>query len=205
MGQYVRVFSKQSKLVPFASLKKALRSMRSTVELTIESGSTSKWNQLLLAHKDGTPITQMEHSLVTPGSLADQEIEEFLEDIARERPKTSLPWLQEFLKNTRSTYAFQVLSGTEKDNGWDAFDDLLSVLFSAVAPAIVQDDQAFSNQQGYDILWLCPIPEGKTRNVAVWTGGRWLACEIDLENNKHCAAFRRGEVPADVEPIANTL
>ena len=201
MGQYVRVLSKQTEAISFQVLKKAMRAARPPVALTIESGSESKWEQLLLAHKDGTPITQIEHSLVTPESMAESEIEEFLEEIERERPKSALPWLKQFLKETRSIYVFQVLSGTEKSNGWDAFDELYSAIFWAAAPAIIQDDQAFSNEQGYDILWVCPIPEGETRKVGVWIEGRWVACEIDLANNKHCAAFRRGEIPAGMTPI----
>lgn len=107
MGYYVRVLSPAVSRVPANDLS----SLVQTSFLRVEAGTSEEWEQLVLNHQDGREIALIERNEVVDGSLADQEIGEFIEEIGDWKPISAVAWLRNYLRQVKTVYAFQVLSG----------------------------------------------------------------------------------------------
>ena len=78
MGYYVRVLSPTVSRVQISDLSSVLQGGL----LKVENGTAEEWEQLVLSHEDGREIALIERNEVADGSLASEEIAEFLEKIA---------------------------------------------------------------------------------------------------------------------------
>ena len=93
-------------------------------------------------------------------------------------------------------YAFQVLSGTYQTNGWEILGVVKDCIWSA-APSIVQaDNEGFSNEDGYHILWQFEDSVDGDWSMAVLRDGQWQRFEMDLGNHKHRESFFEGKIPS---------
>lgn len=76
-----------------------------------------------------------------------------MQAVAECNPPNAAKWLVEYFSRVRCIYAFQVLSGTDHKNGWEILDNVRECIRLA-APSILQaDNEGFSNEDGYHILW----------------------------------------------------
>jgi hypothetical protein len=84
-------------------------------------------------------------------------------------------------------------------NGWDILAAVKNGIWSA-APSILQaDNEGFSNEGGYHILWqFNDLVEGNWW-MGVLSNGQWKHFEMDLGNRKHRESFLRGQIPDDVK------
>jgi hypothetical protein len=153
MPYYVRVMSTAADCVPFRNLLAALDATKHHARLTLDGGTEGDWSRILLEHADGTYIALIERNPVQPGSLAEEELQEFSAEIEDCRPASGRDWLRQFLPRVRCIYACQLLGGTDHKNGWQIFGRMKDAIWS-FAPAINQaDGEGFSNEDGYHILW----------------------------------------------------
>ena len=201
MSHYVRILARQTDLPSLATLEARMHEKGLSVMLKMDKGSPTEWLQLTASHTSGTPITCVERDIVAASRTAKREITELIKDAQNGLPKTSRAWVVNFLSSVKAIYAFQVLRGKEEQNGWAIFDCLLAAIFDSSQGIIHADREGFSNEFGDDALWLCSKPFGEVRRVAVLGGYCWLRFDLNLQNHKHCAAFRRGEVPDGVQTI----
>ena len=86
MPYYVRVMSTAADCVPFRNLLAALDATKHHARLTLDGGTEGDWSRILLEHADGTYIALIERNPVQPGSLAEEELQEFSAEI-----KTAVP------------------------------------------------------------------------------------------------------------------
>src|SRR5688572_22083526 len=117
MGYYIRLLSPSEAMPKLEELTKALERFNA-VRLSVEDGDAGDWTQLLLSHGDETAIASIERNLVRSGELGAEEIAEFLDEISNHRPQSAVAWLQKYLRKVKCIYAFQILSGVDKDEGW---------------------------------------------------------------------------------------
>lgn len=198
MGYYVRVLSTSPECVPFEELQSALIDNSLKGEIRCEEEDDTGWNQLLLIHNDGREIAVVERNPVFDGSLAEEEIEEFLEDIEDGKPSTAANWLKEYFEKIKCIYAFQVLSGADHKNGWEILGAVKEAVWN-YAPSILQaDSEGFSNEDGYHILWQFSDSVDGSWWMAVLDGNVWRNFEMELGNKDHRAAFFEGRVPNGV-------
>ena len=195
MSYYIRVFSTSSKIIGITKLRDALSAKGLKAVLSLESGTESDWEQIEISHNNGPKIASVERSIVAKGSLGADEIYEFQDEVSDCQPTSAAQWLIEFFPRVKCIYAFQVLRGTDHENGWEIFDALKNRIWSS-APSIIQADmEGFSNEAGYHILWQF----NETAKGTWWMGllreGKWIHFQIDLGNNEHKSAFLRGEIP----------
>ena len=54
-------------------------------------------------------------------------------------------------------YAFQLLSGTEVNDGWDGVHFLRGRIWRELGGILQADLEGFSNEDGYHILWQFPL------------------------------------------------
>jgi hypothetical protein len=194
MGYYIRILGTRLTNVPIQELREAARP--AVLDL---AGSGDTWEELTLKHESGQEIAIIEKDPVILGELGAEELQEFLDEIPHYKPDSAVAWLQSYLPTVKVIYAFQLLNGTDVDDGWT----LLHRVFDAVrnyAGGIVQaDGEGFSDEQGFTILWQFGESATGQWNMGVLIGDGWVHFEIDLGNKDHREAFWRGEVPSGVK------
>lgn len=200
MGHYIRVLSQNPVRVPLSRLMEALEELGAPVALSGDSNDTN-WRQIVLAHPEGKDIATVECDLVEPGSLAEEEIGELLEEIAEAQPTTAVAWLQSYLPKVKAIYAIQVVAGANEGEGWDVVDTIRQALMEHAGGIIQADNEGYSNEEGYHILWQFDEDVEGAWWMAVLKNGKWVKFEMELDDPDHRAAFLAGDVPPGVETI----
>jgi len=199
MGYYIRVLAVNSALPTDEELRSCLPGT-SSAELVVESAGDDGWSQLVLRHRDGPEIALIERNVVAADELGSAEIAEFIEEVKGEKPESTARWLEQFLPRVKVIYAFQLLGGTEVDDGWAAVHAVQSRMWARCGGILQADGEGFTNEDGYHILWQFSDTASGPWNMAIIDQqGRWTRFEMDLGNEEHRAAFVRGMVPAGVK------
>ena len=201
MGYYTRVLSKDEEFPPFDELAQFVRAEHPHFKLTLEEGTEDEWESLLLSGIDDVEVAVIARNPVSEGSLGQEEIEEFIEETQDSRPESGVLWLHEFLATVKSIYAFQHLQGAELADGGNALHGLRSALWERGDAIIQADGEGFTNEEGYHIVWQFSDSVSGPWNMGVLKDGAWHHFKMDLGDPDHRAAFRRGEVPADLTSI----
>jgi hypothetical protein len=198
MAYYVRVLSTSADRIPLAALHSTLREKGLEATLSAEVGTTDDWEQLVLSHPDGVAIASIERDRVGEGSLGAEDLAELMDEVRESRPASAAAWLLDYLRGVRCIYAFQVLGGTEHSNGWEILDAVKDRIWSA-APGIIQADQeGFSNEEGYHILWQFEDSVEGDYWMGVRTDQGWKHFQMDLGNRAQRRRFLQGQVPPGV-------
>jgi len=195
MGYYVRVLSTSADCVSLSALQSSLEEDKLQATLSTEEGAFDDWAQLILRHDDGQEIALIERNLVEQESLGSDELAEFAEEVAECKPANAATWLLDYFSRVRCVYALQVLGGTDHKNGWEIFGVVKNRIWSA-APSILQaDNEGFSNEDGYHILWQFNDSVKGNWWMAVLNDGEWSCFQMDLGNRKQRESFFRGQIP----------
>lgn len=201
MSYYTRVLSKDDAFPTLQELREMLRTDHPDMKLTVEDGDEEEWESLLLSTSDEVEVAVLERNPVETGSLGEDEIADFLEDLTDCEPQSGVEWLTEYLESVRTVYAFQHLQGSETVAGGDALHGLRSGLFQRGDAILQADMEGFTNEEGYHVVWqFADIVTGPW-NMAVLQDGTWYHFAMDLGDPDHRAAFLRGEVPGDVSAV----
>jgi hypothetical protein len=196
MGYYIRVLGKN----PHNISLDALRKVSQPAILHTEEDSDA-WEQLILSHKSGEETALIEKNLVFEGQLGAEELQEFIDDVSDYKPESAAAWLRQFLPSVKVIYAFQLLNGTNVDDGWTPLHRVYNAVWEHAGGILQADGEGFSNEHGYTILWqFTDAAKGKWK-MGVLKDGRWVHFEMDLGNERHRKAFLSGEVPNGVEVI----
>ena len=198
MGYYIRVLSPSAEVVPHSVLNADLAAEHPNAALTIEDGSEPQWEQLVLRHPDGSEIAVVERNSKA-GDVVNEEIDEFIEEVGGCQPQSSVEWLQKYLPTVRTIYAFQILSGTESEDGWKIFGTLKSAVWRRASGIIQADGEGFTNEGGYHILWQFTDSVTGKWWMGILENGRWVHFQMDLGNRKQREAFFQGIVPAGAQ------
>ena len=200
MSYFIRVLAKSDKHVPVAALRESLNSQVPGFQLLLDEGDESEWEQLLLKHSESDEIAVIERNAVTPGSLAEEEIEEFLDDIEDCKPVSAGGWLKGFMPEVKTIYAFQILSGADKWQGWEAVQRVRNEIWSRLGGILQSDDEGFTNEDGYHILWQFSGDVNGSWNMGVLDAhDQWKHFEMDLGNPDRRRAFLNGRIPEGVK------
>ena len=199
MSYYVRVLSTSADCIALSALQSALENDKLQATLSVDDGASDDWTQLILRHADGREIASIERNLVEEGSLGSEELAEFADEVAECKPANAAKWLLDYFPRVRCIYAFQVLSGCDHQNGWEILGAVKDRIWSA-APSIFQsDNEGFSNEEGYHILWQFSDSVDGDWWMAVLSGGEWSPFQMELGNRKQRESFFRGQIPKDVK------
>jgi hypothetical protein len=196
MGYYIRVLTPELAPVSPAILTQAIAARGAKVagDLNVEA-----WDQLEVSNASGQEVCAIERNAVSTGSLAEEEIGEFRQEISRCLPSSAASWLQTYLSATRTIYAIQLLHGTYVGQGWEIVGSIKDTIVKSVGGIVQADNEGFSNEEGYHILWQFSDDVSGEWWMAVLKEGRWHKFKMDLGNREHRAAFQRGEIPMGVQ------
>jgi len=194
MPYYVRVLSTSADCVSRSAMQSTIKQDELPAVLYSEEDADD-WTQLILRHLDGPEIALIERNLVEKGSLGSEELAEFAEEVAECKPVNNARWLLDYFPRVRCIYAFQVLSGTDHKNGWEILGAVKEYIWSA-APSIIQaDNEGFSNEEGYHILWQFNDSVDGDWWMAVLQDGQWKPFQMDLGNRTQRESFIQGQIP----------
>jgi hypothetical protein len=201
MGYYTRVISQRLECPPFGELTRAIATYPNIL-LSGEHDAGGPWDTLLLSHSDGEAIASIERNLVLSGSLAQEEIAEFIDEIQGCEPANALPWLTSFLNSAKVIFAFQHLSGSSHHGGEPAIRLITAAIWKYGGAILQADGEGFSNAEGYHILWQFPEDASGPWAMAVRQHSGWACFQMDLGNRDHRQAYLDGRVPLGVNVAA---
>jgi hypothetical protein len=201
MPYYTRVLSKQEDFPTVEELADLLRGDHPDCRLTLEEGEEENWESALLSTTDQIEIAVLERNPVFDGSIGQDEIADFVEDLDGAQPETGVAWLRGFLGETKTIYAFQHLQGAETEEGSAALHALRSALWERGEAILQADHEGFTNEEGFHIVWQFSDSVSGAWNMAVLKDGAWQQFKMDLGDPEHRDAFLAGEVPTDAAMI----
>src|SRR5262249_51622919 len=184
MPYYVRVLSTSSDCVQLSKIQSGLERYKKTATVSVEQGLPDDWTQIILSHVDGPEISLIERNLVEDESLGTAELGEFADEIRHCKPESAAEWLLEYFPRVRCIYAFQVLSGVYHQNGWDILGSVKNVIWSAARSILQADNEGFSNEDGYHILWQFNDSVQGPWWMGVLHDGEWIHFQMDLGNQQ---------------------
>lgn len=203
MGYYIRVLSKNDKPISIEQIKNRIKNDKIKVKVKVDDYKEGlNWEQFVVSHKDGREICVVERNDVTPGSLGQEELDEFLEDVINYEPKKSAKWLQAYLKDIKVIYTFQILSGADINDGWSAIHSIQGEIWGSNGGIMQSDGEGFTNEEGYHILWqFSDSVDGPWYMSILNDEGNWIKFKMDLGNINHRKSFIENKIPDDVELI----
>jgi len=201
LAYYTRVLSKDEGFPSIEELVEVLRAAHPDYRLTLESGEEDEWESLLLSSVDEVEVSVLERNPVFDGSVGQDEIADFLEELKDCRPESGVEWLSEFLDEVKTVYAFQHLQGAEMVDGGNALHALRSALWERGDAIIQADGEGFTNEEGFHIVWQFSEDVSGPWNMGIWKDDLWHHFKMDLGDPDHRAAFLAGEVPEDITGV----
>jgi hypothetical protein len=201
MAYYTRVLSKDEEFPAFDELAQMIRAEHPEFRLTVEEGSEEEWEVLLLAGVDEVEVALLERNPVSDGSVGQDEIADFIEDLQDCKPKSGAQWLENYLEEVKTVYAFQHLQGADLVDGGNALHALRTALWERGDAIIQADNEGFTNEEGFQIVWQFSDSVSGPWKMGVLQDGAWQHFTMDLGDPDHRAAFLKGAVPGDLTAV----
>jgi hypothetical protein len=201
VSHYTRVLSKDEDFPSFDELAQFIIAEHPQFKLTLEEGTEEEWESLLLSGTDEMEVAVIERLPVFDGSLGQDDIAEFIEDIQDCQPESGVAWLTEYLGEVKTIYAFQHLQGDDTEEGSNVLHALRSKIWGRGDSVIQADLEGFTNEDGYHIVWQFSDSVTGPWNMGILQDGTWNHFEMDLGDPDHRAAFLSGEIPSDLSAI----
>jgi hypothetical protein len=154
MGYYIRVLGTSDPNIHIDELISGLTSEGLTAEFDIDQNeSADNWTVIGISNSNGDDLIQIERNPVKDGELGKEEIEEFKDDIKEYKPSSAVKWLDKYFNNVKVIYAFQLLNASMEDENFPIVGSIKSTIWSKVGGILQADNEGFSNEDGYHILW----------------------------------------------------
>jgi hypothetical protein len=203
MGYYIRVLGTSDPNIHIDELISGLTSEGLTAEFDIDQNeSADNWTVIGISNSNGDDLIQIERNPVKDGELGKEEIEEFKDDIKEYKPSSAVKWLDKYFNNVKVIYAFQLLNASMEDENFPIVGSIKSTIWSKVGGILQADNEGFSNEDGYHILW--QFSDGVTGewNMAVKNFfGTWTNFTMDLGDKKQREEFWAGNVPKNARKL----
>jgi hypothetical protein len=202
MGYYIRVLGTTNPTITVDNLTDALKSERLKASIEIDDGTPENWTQLLVKDNDDRDLFLIEKNEVIEEKLGQGEIEEFKEEIADCKPTSAVKWLLDYFDKVKVIYAFQILNSVDNDESWNIVGELKNKIWSETNGIIQADNEGFSNEQGYHILWQFNDNVSGPWYMAVKdSSGSFVNFKMDLGDKKQRKDFFDGRVPKGAELV----
>src|SRR5579863_6468413 len=117
MGYHMLIFARSDADVPVAELQECLDDNGIDAKFEVCVGKPNHWTQIELMHPNDRAISLIEK---VTGKRARSWLKSEIENLAETEPATAARWLEAYLSRTKAIYDFQILSGTDIDDGWEA-------------------------------------------------------------------------------------
>ena len=203
MGYYIRVLGTSDPNIHIDELISGLTNEGLTATFDIDQNeSADNWTVIGVSNSNGDDLIQIERNPVKDGELGKEEIEEFKEGIKEYKPNSAVKWLDKYFDNVKVIYAFQLLNASMEDENFPIVGSIKSTIWSKVGGILQADNEGFSNEDGYHILWQFSDDVTGEWNMAVKNFfGKWTSFTMDLGDKKQREEFWAGNVPKNATKL----
>ncbi|MGC3946399.1 MAG: hypothetical protein QM762_18075 [Chryseolinea sp.] len=204
MGYYIRVLGKTNPTISVDKLTDALKAenLDASIEVEVEFGAPAEWIQLLVRDKDDRNLILIEKTDMVEGEFELAEIEEFKEEVVDCKPTSAANWLVDFFDKVKVIYTFQILSAVDNDESWNIVGAIKTEIWRATEGIIQADNEGFTNEQGYHILWqFSDDVSGPWYMAVLDSSGNFVNFKMDLDDKKQRKDFLDGKVPKGAELV----
>jgi len=173
-----------------------------SAKFNIDKNETSdNWTVIDISNLNNEYLMQIERNTTNKG-VGKEEIEEFKDEILEYKPVSASKWLYKYLDKVKVIYSFQLLNASMKEENFSIVETIKSVIWSKVGGIFQADNEGFSNEAGYHILWQFSENVTGEWNMAVknFFGG-WTNFTMDLGDEIQRKEFLEGKVPKNAKKL----
>ena len=203
MGYYIRVLGTIDPDIHIDELLDALKEDGLEAQVHFDKNETpDKWTVLQIANDKGQELSQIERNPVIDGELGKEELDEFKKLILDYKPISAVNWLTNYFGNVKVIYAFQILNAGFEDNNFDIINALKTKIWNKTEGILQADNEGFTNDDGYHILW--QFPDNVTGDWSCATinqSGQLQNFIMDLGDTTQREEFQNGKVPKNAKQI----
>lgn len=161
-----------------------------------------KWTILYISNADGKALAKLERNAVIEGELGQEELDEFKEDIQYYKPTSAVKWLTNYLDKVKVIYAFQMLNEAFEDGNFEVVSNIKAKIWNKTKGILQADNEGFSNEDGYHILWQFSDNVSGDWSCAVLNSfGGWDTFIMDLKDKTQRTEFQNGKVPKNAKRL----
>jgi hypothetical protein len=203
MGYYIRVLGTSDPDILINELIDGLTNEGLTANFEFDpKESEDNWTVVDVSNAKGDILIQIERNPVIDGELGKEEIEEFKDEIKDYKPSSAVKWLNKYFDNVTVIYAFQLLNASMEDENYPIVSSIKSTIWNKVGGILQADNEGFSNEDGYHILWQFSDDVTGEWNMAVKNlFGKWTTFTMDLGDKKQREEFWAGNVPKNARKL----
>jgi hypothetical protein len=157
MGYYIRVLGTKDPDIHIDELLNALKEDGLEALVNFDKNETpDKWTVIQIVNDKGQELTQIERNPVIDGELGKEELDEFKKLILDYKPISAVNWLTNYFSKVKVIYAFQILNAGFEDSNFDIISALKTKIWNKTEGILQADNEGFTNDDGYHILWQFP-------------------------------------------------
>lgn len=202
MPYYIRILGKSDHKIHLDEIISPLKDHGLSAKFSIYKNETpDNWTVIDVSNLNDEYLMQIERNTTNEG-VGKEEIEEFREEILEYKPVSASKWLYKYLDKVKVIYAFQLLNASMKEENFSIVETIKSVIWSKVGGIFQADNEGFSNENGYHILWQFSDDVTGEWNIAVknFFGG-WTNFTMDLGDEIQRKEFLAGKVPNNAKKL----
>lgn len=203
MAYYIRVFGISNPNINIEELVSKLKTEKLTATFQYDKNEAAEnWSIIEVFNSKGNTICEIERNPVLIGELGKEELDEFKEYIKDYKPKSAVKWLNNYFDKIKVIYAFQLLDAAFKDENFEIVSSIKSTIWSKTGGILQADNEGFTNDNGYHILWQFSNNVTGKWNMSVKNiFGLWTNFQMDLGNQTQRKEFWDGKVPRNAKKI----
>jgi hypothetical protein len=147
-------------------------------------------------------LCRIERNRIIDGEIGKEELNEFKEEIKHCKPNSAVKWLDKYFDKIEVIYNFQLLDASLEDENFTIVSSIKSTIWAKTGGILQADNEGFSNESGYHILWQFSDNATGEWNMAVRNlFGKWTNFKMELGDKKQREEFMKGNVPNGVIKI----
>ena len=203
MGYYIRVLGSQDPDIHIDELIESLAADSLTAKFEFDPAEKpGKWTMLDILSSSGEPLAQLERNPVIDCELGQEELDEFKEDIQDYKPTSAVKWLTNYFDKVKVIYAFQMLNAAFEDGNFEIVSNIKTKIWNKTKGILQADNEGFSNEDGYHILWQFSDTVTGDWSCAVrnWLG-KWDKFVMDLGDIVQRQEFQDGKIPKNAKRL----
>jgi hypothetical protein len=197
MGYYIRILGTKDPDIHLDELLNGLQADGLKAKLALaEDDAPDRWSLIEIANNNDEILAQVERNPVIDGELGKEELDEFREIVADFKPSSAADWLISYFNRVKVIYAIQMLHATLDEHNFKIVDCIRTKIWNITGGILQADNEGFTNEDGYHILWQFANDASGEWNCAVLNAsGSWDNFTMDLADSTQRKEFQAGRLP----------
>ncbi len=203
MPHYIRVLGSQDPDIHIDELIHNLRQDGLTAKFELDPNEQAgNWTMIDVLNADGTALAQIERNPVIDGELGQDELDEFKEIVQDYKPASAVQWLTNYFDRVKVIYTFQLLNAVFDYNNFEIISSIKATIWNKTGGILQADNEGFSNEDGYHILWqFSDNVSGDWHCAVINSAGTWDNFVMDLGDTTQREEFQNGNIPKNAKRL----